>query len=116
MIWTTIMMMGLSCGGTTVLKSYRTPFVLGGFVGVVIVMANLMLILTIQAEGEVRRRSTTDTPSSGSLAVLIFAGLEFFCLSWFGYVLASSAHFLIDPRAQPTRFEPPIQANTMTTI
>jgi hypothetical protein len=117
MIWTTLMMVALSCGGTTVLKSYRTPFVLGAFIGVIVVMANLMLILTIQAEGEVRRKSITSTPSSADKAVLIFAGLEFLFLCWFGYVLAKSHQHIVDPRAQPTRFDSAaMQSNMMTTI
>ena len=45
-IWTVLMMIVLTVGGTIVMRRYQTPLAIGFFLGVLTIMANQCLILT----------------------------------------------------------------------
>ncbi|HYE75612.1 MAG TPA: hypothetical protein VEF04_19875 [Blastocatellia bacterium] len=86
-MWSTLLLVALSIGGTMVLKSHRTPFAVGAFAGVVLLMANVMFMLSASAAGELRRRALLGISTSADQAILAFAVLEFLFLCAFSLVL-----------------------------
>jgi hypothetical protein len=87
MMWSTFLLVSLSVGGTMVLKSCRTPFAVGGFAGVVLVMANLMFLLGCTSAGELRRRALLGVSTSADQAILAFCVIETMLLTAFAFVL-----------------------------
>ena len=84
-VWTTLLLVALSVGGTMTLRRYTTPLALGVFQGVVIVMANQCLILFGIFVGE----STSD--NGAKTAAGWFASFcLFLCINYavFGAMLA----------------------------
>lgn len=67
-----------------VLRSYRTPFAIGGFAGCILGMANLMFMLSATSAGELRRRSKLGMTTPADKAGLVFSVLEFLLLAAFG--------------------------------
>lgn len=51
-IWAMILMIGLSVGGTLVMRKFQTPLAVGFFIGVVIMMSFQMFSLTVLFVGE----------------------------------------------------------------
>lgn len=86
-MWTTFLLVGVSVGGTAVLKSNRDPFAVGVFAGVVLVMANLMFMMSASAAGELRRRAALNISTDADQAILAFAVMEFLLLTCFALVL-----------------------------
>ena len=115
MLWSTFLLVSLSIGGTMVLKSCRTPFAIGGFSGVVLVMANLMFILAATSQGELRRRSRLGVNTGADEAILAFSVIEFLLLSAFGTVLVRHRDEVLeikpgmDEIMDPRQFETNVQ-------
>jgi len=101
MMWSTFLLVSLSVGGTMVLKSSRTPFAIGGFAGVVLVMANLMFLLSATFAGELRRRATLGVASSADEAILAFCIIEFFLLTAFSIVLIRNKDDILEIKQAP---------------
>ncbi|CAM9390155.1 unnamed protein product [Ectocarpus sp. 6 AP-2014] len=56
-VWTVLLLIGLSVGGSLVMRKYRTSLAVGFFLGVVIIMSQTMLVLFAVFAG---RASTTE--------------------------------------------------------
>jgi hypothetical protein len=115
MMWSTFLLVSLSVGGTTVLKSCRTPFAVGGFAGVVLVMANLMFLMAATSAGELRRRARLGVSTSADEAILAFCVIEFLLLSAFAIVLIRHKDEVleakpgVDEMMDPRSFETSVQ-------
>jgi len=115
MMWSTFLLVSLSIGGTMVLKSCRTPFAVGGFAGVVLVMANLMFLLAATSAGELRRRTRLNVDTGSDEAILGFSVIEFLLLSAFGIVLVRHKDDVLDVKPgvdemmDPRAFEATVQ-------
>jgi hypothetical protein len=100
-IWSSVMLLVFCCGGTSVLRSNRTPFAIGMLAGVAGMMANIMLITALTSAGEVRRKAAYDKTLSTAAnnSVLFFSSVELVLLSSFCVILGRNPHdILVDPQ------------------
>ena len=95
-MWSVLLLIGLSIGGTQVLRNYRTPFAIGSFSGVVFVMANLMLMQAATSAGELRRRAKLGLSSGADSAILAFSMIEFLLLSAFFIVMVRNRQAILE--------------------
>ena len=87
-IWTVLLMIALTVGGTLVMRRYQTPLAIGFFLGCVVVMSNQCLILTavFGAESETHN----DKPAGA------FAVFSFFLFAVYGIFAGMLALFKAD--------------------
>jgi hypothetical protein len=111
-MWTTLLLVALCISGTAILKSSRTPFAVGVFAGMVIVMSNLMFLLSASSAGELRRRALLGISTSGDQAILAFAVLEFMLLSAFSVVLIRHKDEVLEVRPGVDEMMDPRQFET----
>eukprot|EP00937_MAST-01D_sp_MAST-1D-sp2_P005582 g5582.t1 len=90
-IWAMILIVGLSVGGTMVLKKYRKPLAIGFFLGVCVMMSVNMLTLFAIFVGlaQMEKDATDSTPSSDNAAA---AFAFFLCLCYGGFSFVLSKH------------------------
>ena len=91
-IWTVILCVILSVGGTLVMRKFQTSLAIGFFLGVVAVMSQQMLIIAAIFAGEADARSDDDPASkdqkSAESAMAVFAMFLFAVYSAFAVLLA----------------------------
>ena len=91
-IWTVILCVILSIGGTLVMRKFQTSLAIGFFLGVVAVMSQQMLIIAAIFAGEADARSDDDPASkdqkSAESAMAVFAMFLFAVYSAFAVLLA----------------------------
>lgn len=91
LVWQSLLAIGLSVGGTLVMKRHRTPLALGFFIGVCIVMSNWMLCIAVSEGGRVYNKKAThclENYSTGAdRAVIAFAVFLFLLYAAFGVLI-----------------------------
>nr|CCA25334.1 conserved hypothetical protein [Albugo laibachii Nc14] len=114
-IWTMILMIGLSVGGTLVMRKYQTPLAVGFFIGVVIMMSFQMFSLTILfvggsylAKEERTLFNNTDTNIHTNQAAAVFSFFMFALYAIFGAVLVKHRSIVIKEISPITEKLPPI--------
>mmetsp|Transcript_32103 Transcript_32103/g.42328 ORF Transcript_32103/g.42328 Transcript_32103/m.42328 type:complete len:169 (+) Transcript_32103:111-617(+) len=98
-VWTVLLMICLSIGGTMVMRKYKTPLAVGFFLGVVLMMSQQCLIIFAVFAG----RSHTTTLSaeiSADNAVACFSFFLFLVYGFFAGVLAFFRKDLLSQEAQ----------------
>ena len=89
-IWTVILSVMLSVGGTLVMRKFQTSLAIGFFLGVVAVMSQQMLIIAAIFAGEADARSDDDEgdQKGAESAMAVFAMFLFVVYSAFAVLLA----------------------------
>ncbi|CAM9907907.1 unnamed protein product [Discosporangium mesarthrocarpum] len=86
-IWTVLLLIGLSVGGSLVMRKYRTSLAVGFFLGVVMIMSQTMLILFAIFAGRATTTNDSDEPASDR-AFAAFCFFLFMVYSTFAGMLA----------------------------
>ncbi|CCI41851.1 hypothetical protein ABG067_005903 [Albugo candida] len=114
-IWAMILMIGLSVGGTLVMRKFQTPLAVGFFIGVVIMMSFQMFSLTVLFVGEsylAKEERTlfnkTDTNIHTNEAAAVFSFFMFTLYAIFGAVLVKHRSIVIREVPSTTEKLPPI--------
>lgn len=105
--------------GTSVLKRHREPFFIGMFIGVVVVMCNVMLLISVATEGEARRKVAAGVYDPAAYAVMTFSTIEFLLLFFFGVIMYRHQDDLYetnDESKMAPDFAPEAPQDAMTTI
>lgn len=105
-IWTAILCMAISVGGTVVMRKFQTAFSIGCLLGVVVVMANQCLILVAIFGAEAQREKSRKRQTDDVFVVFMF----FLCVAYlfFASLLAVFRNELI--KEFPTRPPAPPEA------
>jgi hypothetical protein len=72
-VWTVLLCIAMSIGGTLVMRRYQSPLAIGFFMGVVVVMANQCLILTAIFGEENQKHGNASAGAFATFAFFLFA-------------------------------------------
>lgn len=92
-VWTAILLFGISVFGTIVMRKYQTPLMVGGFLGVIFIMTNQMLILFVLFADYAKNSTATVAAQSSDVqaterAMSAFSFFLFIVYGLFGSLLA----------------------------
>jgi uncharacterized membrane protein len=126
-IWTMLLIIGLSIGGTLVMRKYQTPLAVGFFLGVCIMMCVNMFSLFVLFLGaayledklakESKDEKTMDqakSTASSDKAIAAFCFFLFLCYGIFSILLAKFRNFIVkDGSALGSHVDQPAAAPEM---
>ena len=94
-IWAMLLIIGLTVGGSLVLKRHRKPLAIGFFLGVCIMMSVNMLTLFAIFVGLAHDASAASTDASADNAAAAFAFLLCLCYGVFSFILSKNKDELV---------------------